>query len=108
MSGEQRKSRHGSRASTRNKKRDEEEWACLTVYVQAIDAALMNNKLQEQSTRIELNRLQLSCLKITAFVGIKADIPHPLEFRPRICRAGISFHCSANKNFDAGGDFALM
>jgi hypothetical protein len=80
----------------------------LTVYVQAIDAALVNNKLQEQATRIELNSFQLSCLKIAAFVGIKADITHSLEFGTRIGRARVSFNCSANKNFDAGGNLALM
>ena len=80
----------------------------LTVNIQAIDAAFVNDKLQEQAIRIELNRFQFSSLKIASFVGIKTDITHPLELGTRIGRAWIPLHSGANKNFNASGDFALM
>lgn len=80
----------------------------LTVNIQAIDAAFVNDKLQEQAIRIELNRFQFSGLKIASLIWIKTDVAHSLEFCPRVGWAGIPFNRSANKNFDTSGDFALM
>ncbi len=80
----------------------------LTVNIQAIDTAFMNDKLQEQAIRVELNRFQFPGLKIASLVGIKTDIPHTLEFRTGIGWAWISFNSRADENFDTGGNFALV
>ena len=80
----------------------------LTVNIQAIDTAFVNDKLQEQAIRVELNRFQFPGLKIASLVGIEADVSHSLEFGARIGWAWIPFNRSANKNFDTSGDFALM
>lgn len=81
---------------------------CLAVDVQAIHATLVNDELQEQAIRIELNRFELPRLKVTSLIRIEADVAHALELGARVRWARVSFHRSAHKNFDASGNFALM